>query len=131
MTVWAIAARHRKASRRSLSVVERAVQAAVAAARPGVKASVVDRAARENIAAAGYGDRFLHRTGHGLGIDVHERPYITATAMSCYSPATSFPSSRHLSHRSLRRAAGRNRHPGPNGAEVLSELPRKPFHVEA
>ena len=61
-------------------VVERAVRAAVAAARPGAKASDVDRAARETIAAAGYGDRFLHRTGHGLGIDVHERPYITATS---------------------------------------------------
>ncbi|ATG36744.1 putative metallopeptidase, family M24 [Phaeobacter piscinae] len=61
-------------------VVEAAVKAAVQAAKPGVRASEVDRAARETIAAAGYGPQFLHRTGHGLGIDVHEPPYITATS---------------------------------------------------
>ncbi len=61
-------------------IVERAVQAALAAARPGVPAREVDRAAREVIAAEGYGDRFLHRTGHGLGVDIHEEPYITSTS---------------------------------------------------
>jgi Xaa-Pro aminopeptidase len=62
------------------AVVDRAVQAALAAVRPGVRASEVDAAARGVIAAAGYGPNFLHRTGHGLGIDVHEPPYITATS---------------------------------------------------
>jgi Xaa-Pro dipeptidase len=62
------------------AVLERAVQAALAAARPGVRASEVDAAARGVITAAGYGPNFLHRTGHGLGIDVHEPPYITATS---------------------------------------------------
>lgn len=62
------------------NIVERTVQAALAAARPGALARDVDRAAREVIAAEGYGDRFLHRIGHGLGIDVHEPPYITATS---------------------------------------------------
>lgn len=62
------------------SILDRAVQAAIAAARPGVKASEVDKAARDVITAAGYGPNFLHRTGHGLGIDVHEAPYITATS---------------------------------------------------
>lgn len=61
-------------------IVERAVEAAIAAARPGAKAKDVDKAARDVIAAAGYGDRFLHRTGHGVGIDIHEAPYITATS---------------------------------------------------
>jgi Xaa-Pro dipeptidase len=61
-------------------IVERAVQAALDAARPGAQAREVDQAARRVIAAEGYGDRFLHRTGHGLGIDIHEAPYITATA---------------------------------------------------
>ena len=56
------------------------MQAALSAAKPGVKASEVDRAARDVIAAAGYGEYFVHRTGHGLGIDVHEPPYITATS---------------------------------------------------
>ncbi|MFS4580890.1 M24 family metallopeptidase [Phaeobacter sp. C3_T13_0] len=61
-------------------VVEAAVQAAVAASKPGVRASEIDRAARDTITAAGYGPQFLHRTGHGLGIDIHEPPYITATS---------------------------------------------------
>lgn len=61
-------------------VVEAAVQAALAAARPGVPARAVDQAARDVISKAGYGDWFVHRTGHGLGLDVHEPPYITATS---------------------------------------------------
>ena len=62
------------------SIVEKAVQAALAAAKPGVMAREVDKAARDVIDAAGYGDYFVHRTGHGLGIDIHEPPYITATS---------------------------------------------------
>ena len=53
---------------------------ALSAAVPGAKASDVDKAARDVITAAGYGANFLHRTGHGLGIDVHEAPYITGTS---------------------------------------------------
>jgi Xaa-Pro aminopeptidase len=60
-------------------VVEAAVQAALAAARPGVTARSVDAAARDVITDAGYGDNFVHRTGHGLGLSVHEPPYITST----------------------------------------------------
>jgi Xaa-Pro aminopeptidase len=62
------------------AVVERAVEAALKAARPGVKAHVVDDAARGVITEAGYGEFFVHRTGHGLGTEVHEPPYITATS---------------------------------------------------
>jgi Xaa-Pro aminopeptidase len=62
------------------AVLERAVTAAIAAATAGVPARVVDAAARDIITAAGYGPNFLHRTGHGLGIDIHEPPYITATS---------------------------------------------------
>lgn len=58
-------------------IVENAVQAALAAARPGVLARDVDAAARNVIAYGGY---FVHRTGHGMGIDGHEPPYITATS---------------------------------------------------
>ncbi|HRE49366.1 MAG TPA: aminopeptidase P family protein [Aggregatilineales bacterium] len=46
------------------------------AARPGVPAQEVDRAARKVIEDAGFGQYFIHRTGHGLGMDVHEEPYI-------------------------------------------------------
>jgi Xaa-Pro dipeptidase len=51
-------------------------KAAIRAARPGIPAQDVDRAARAVITDAGYGEYFLHRTGHGLGIDIHEAPYI-------------------------------------------------------
>ncbi|KRB29683.1 M24 family metallopeptidase [Mesorhizobium sp. Root172] len=59
-------------------LVNRAHDAAAAAIRPGVAAEDVDRAARRVITDAGYGDLFLHRVGHGLGIDAHEEPYIVA-----------------------------------------------------
>ena len=62
------------------TIVENAVQAAMKAARPGVFARDVDAAARNVIAESGYGDYFTHRTGHGIGIDGHEPPYITATS---------------------------------------------------
>jgi len=62
------------------AIVERAVQAALAAAKPGVLAMEVDKAARQVITDAGYGEFFTHRTGHGLGLDIHEPPYITATS---------------------------------------------------
>ncbi len=57
-------------------IVRAAQQAAFEAVRPGVPAQDVDRAARTLIADAGYGDRFVHRTGHGIGLEVHEPPYI-------------------------------------------------------
>ena len=62
------------------TIVEKAVQAALKAARPGVKARDVDAAARGVIEDAGYGEYFVHRTGHGMGVDGHEPPYITATS---------------------------------------------------
>lgn len=61
-------------------IVEAAVCAALEAAKPGVRAADVDAAARDTIAAAGYGEYFVHRTGHGLGLEIHEPPYITATS---------------------------------------------------
>jgi len=62
------------------NIVERAVTAAMKAAKPGVKAHVVDDAARGVITDAGYGEYFMHRTGHGMGIEIHETPYITASS---------------------------------------------------
>jgi Xaa-Pro aminopeptidase len=56
--------------------VRDAQQAAVEAVEPGVPAEEIDRAARDVIEEAGYGDEFVHRTGHGVGLDVHESPYI-------------------------------------------------------
>ncbi|MEE4012564.1 M24 family metallopeptidase [Roseibium sp. FZY0029] len=62
------------------AIVEKAVEAALAAAKPGVTAKSIDKAARDVISEAGYGEFFTHRTGHGLGIDIHEPPYLTATS---------------------------------------------------
>ncbi|MEZ3114339.1 M24 family metallopeptidase [Halobaculum sp. MBLA0147] len=64
--------------REAHDVVRRAQQAGVDAVEPGVTAGAVDAAAREVIADAGYGDAFLHRTGHGVGLEVHEEPYLVA-----------------------------------------------------
>ena len=58
------------------AVLHQAQLAACAHARPGVTAESVDAAARGVIAAAGYVDAFVHRTGHGIGVETHEEPYI-------------------------------------------------------
>ncbi len=58
------------------AALQTAQQAAVEAVRPGVPCEDVDRAAREVLAAAGLGEYFIHRTGHGIGLDVHEEPYV-------------------------------------------------------
>ncbi|MFB7723777.1 M24 family metallopeptidase [Nocardia sp. NPDC056100] len=60
------------------AVLERAQAAAVAAVRPGVTAESVDAAARDLLAAAELAEFFVHRTGHGIGLSVHEEPYIVA-----------------------------------------------------
>ncbi len=57
-------------------IVQAANAAGRAAAGPGVPCQEVDRAARQVIKEAGYGDYFIHRTGHGLGLEGHEPPYI-------------------------------------------------------
>lgn len=60
------------------SALQRAQRAAVDAVRPGVTAEQVDAAARDVLEAAGLGEYFVHRTGHGIGLSVHEEPYIVA-----------------------------------------------------
>ena len=61
------------------TVLEQAQDTAVQRVAPGVPAAEIDAAAREVISAAGYGERFIHRTGHGIGVDVHEHPYIVGS----------------------------------------------------
>jgi Xaa-Pro aminopeptidase len=61
------------------AVLRDAQAAACAAVRPGVPAAEVDAAARDLITRAGYGDAFVHRTGHGIGLETHEEPYIVAS----------------------------------------------------
>jgi Xaa-Pro aminopeptidase len=57
-------------------IVRQAQQVGVDAVRPGASCQEIDRAARSVIAAAGYGERFIHRTGHGIGVTTHEPPYM-------------------------------------------------------
>jgi Xaa-Pro aminopeptidase len=63
-------------TRQVYEVVRVAQRTAFDAATPGVPGEDVDRAARDVIADAGYGDRFIHRTGHGIGLEEHEDPYL-------------------------------------------------------
>jgi Xaa-Pro dipeptidase len=110
------------------AVVNRAVEAALAAVKPGIAAKLVDKAARDLITAAGYGDRFPHRTGHGLGIDVHEEPYITGTSerplevgnVFSIEPGIYLPGRFGIR---LEEIVIVREH----GPEILSELPRLPF----
>ncbi|MGB9373987.1 MAG: Xaa-Pro peptidase family protein, partial [Jiangellales bacterium] len=65
-----------QAAQQQYDVLQAAQEAAVSAVAPGVSAHAVDAAARDVIAAAGFGDLFVHRTGHGIGVETHEHPYI-------------------------------------------------------
>ena len=77
--------------RRIHDAVLRANRAAVKAAGPGVPMGEVDRAARRVIEDAGYGSRFIHRTGHGLGLEVHEPiPQIAAGVADLLEPGMVF-----------------------------------------
>ena len=71
-------------------VLHEAQLAACAHARPGVTAESVDTAAREPISAAGYGAEFVHRTGHGIGVESHEEPYIVQGNRTVLEPGMAF-----------------------------------------
>ncbi len=111
-------------------IVEAAVQAALTAARPGVKAQTVDDAARSVITDAGYGEYFVHRTGHGMGVEVHEPPYITSASSTglqegmvfSIEPGIYLPGRFGIRLEDI--VILRN-----DGPEVLSELPRSAFTV--
>jgi Xaa-Pro aminopeptidase len=72
------------------AVLQAAQAASVASARVGVSCEDVDAAARGPIAAAGYGDRFIHRTGHGIGVEEHEDPYIVTGNRAPLEPGHAF-----------------------------------------
>jgi Xaa-Pro dipeptidase len=72
------------------AVLQRAQTAGVQAVRPGVAAETVDAAARAIIADAGFGEFFIHRTGHGIGLQVHEEPYIVAGNATPLEPDMAF-----------------------------------------
>lgn len=71
-------------------IVRAAQQAGVEAVAPGVPCEAVDAAARAVIEGAGYGPAFVHRTGHGIGLDVHEPPYIVVGNPTPLEPGMTF-----------------------------------------
>jgi Xaa-Pro aminopeptidase len=71
-------------------VLREAQEASCQAVRPGVTPEAVDAAARDIIAAAGYGEHFFHRTGHGIGLEGHEDPYIVAGNTEPLEPGMAF-----------------------------------------
>ncbi len=71
-------------------VLFRAQEEAVQAARVGVACEAVDAAARNVIDAAGYGDYFIHRTGHGIGLEEHEDPYLVSGNPTPLAPGHAF-----------------------------------------
>ena len=86
-------------------VLKDAQEAACAAVRPGVPAEMVDAAAREPITRAGYGAAFIHRTGHGIGLESHEDPYIVAGNTEPIAPGMTFSIEPGI-------------YPGPHGARI-------------
>ncbi len=78
--------------RKVWSVVLEAQSAAIEKAAPGVACAEVDAAARRVIEKAGYGEYFTHRLGHGLGIDVHEPPYMVGHDRTLLEPGMTFTS---------------------------------------
>jgi Xaa-Pro aminopeptidase len=86
-------------------VLKRAQEAATFSVRPGVTAQSVDRTAREIIAEAGYGEWFIHRTGHGIGLESHEDPYIVEGNTIPLDPGMAFSIEPGI-------------YPGPHGARI-------------
>ena len=76
--------------RHLFAVLRGAQEAATRAVRPGVACAAVDDAARAPIEAEGYGEAFFHRTGHGIGLDGHEDPYLVAGNELALRPGMAF-----------------------------------------
>jgi Xaa-Pro aminopeptidase len=72
------------------AVLHQAQLAGCAAVAPGVPAEAVDAACRQVIAAAGHGEHFIHRTGHGIGLEEHEHPYLVAGNREPLEPGMAF-----------------------------------------
>ncbi|QKW36443.1 aminopeptidase P family protein [Actinomadura sp. NAK00032] len=86
-------------------VLEEAQRASCEAVRPGATPEAVDAAGRDLIAAAGHGEHFFHRTGHGIGLESHEDPYIVAGNREPLEPGMAFSIEPGI-------------YPGPHGARI-------------
>jgi Xaa-Pro dipeptidase len=107
-------------------VVQEANAAGRAAAKPGVPCAEVDQATRAVIEAAGYGPFFTHRTGHGIGMEGHEEPYIRGDNMQLLEPGMAFTVEPgiYLPNRNGVRIED-NVVITASGADVLSDMPRE------
>jgi Xaa-Pro aminopeptidase len=76
--------------REVFEIVRRAQQAAFEAVRPGIACQEIDRVARKVISDAGYGEDFIHRTGHGIGLTTHEPPYMVEGETRALEPGMCF-----------------------------------------
>src|SRR5579863_906742 len=90
---------------RYYEVLRAAQEAACVAVRPGIRAEAVDAVARDAITAAGHGAHFTHRTGHGIGLETHEDPYIVAGNGEELEPGMAFSVEPGI-------------YPGPHGARI-------------
>ena len=107
-------------------LVQEANAAGRAAAKPGVPCAAVDKAARDVIDRSGYGEYFTHRTGHGIGMEGHEEPYMRGDNMQILEPGMAFTVEPgiYLPGRNGVRIED-NVVITENGAEVLSDMPRE------
>ena len=107
-------------------IVQEANAAGRAAAKPGVPCADVDKAARTVIEQAGYGAYFTHRTGHGIGMEGHEEPYMRADNMQLLEPGMAFTVEPgiYLPERNGVRIED-NIVITENGADVLSDMMRE------
>lgn len=87
MVIWGSVSSEEK---KVLEIVFTAIDRAVEKIQPGVKAGEVDRVAREYIVEKGYGDKFIHGLGHGIGVVVHEKPYIRVDSDTELKPGMVF-----------------------------------------
>ena len=107
-------------------IVQEANAAGRAAGKPGVPCANVDKAARDVIESAGYGEFFTHRTGHGIGMEGHEEPYMRGDNMQLLEPGMAFTVEPgiYLPNRNGVRIED-NVVITETGADVLSDMPRE------
>ena len=107
-------------------IVQDANAAGRAAAKPGIPCAAVDKAARDVIERSGYGEYFTHRTGHGIGMEGHEEPYMRGDNMQILEPGMAFTVEPgiYLPNRNGVRIED-NVVITETGAEVLSDMPRE------
>ena len=107
-------------------IVQEANAAGRAAGKPGVPCAAVDKATRDVIEAAGYGKYFTHRTGHGIGMEGHEEPYMRGDNMQILEPGMAYTVEPgiYLTNRNGVRIED-NVVVTETGADCLSDMPRE------